>query len=55
VEGPGWILPDFVERWNDPERREVLLHVARALESEPSVIGCSAHMIVVGRKQTTSD
>jgi SAM-dependent methyltransferase len=50
VEGPGWILPDLAERWNDPERREILLRVARALESEPSVIGCSAHLIVVGRK-----
>ena len=50
VEGPGWILPDFAERWNDPERREILLRVARALESEPSVIGCSAHLIVVGLK-----
>jgi SAM-dependent methyltransferase len=50
VEGPGWILPDLVERWKDPERREIILHVARVLESEPSVIGCSAHLIVVGRK-----
>ena len=50
VEGPGWLLPDFIERWNDPERREILLQVARALESEASVIGCSAHVIVVGRK-----
>jgi SAM-dependent methyltransferase len=52
VEGPGWILPDFVERWNDPERRQILLQVARRLESEPSIIGCSAHLIVVGRKPT---
>jgi SAM-dependent methyltransferase len=50
VEGPGWILPDLDERWNDPERREILLQTARALESEPAVIGCSAHLIVVGRK-----
>jgi SAM-dependent methyltransferase len=50
VEGPGWILPDLVERWNDPERREIILQVARALELEPSVLGCSAHLIVVGRK-----
>lgn len=50
VEGPGWILPDFTERWNDPTRREIILEVARALESEPSVLGCSAHLIVVGRK-----
>jgi SAM-dependent methyltransferase len=50
VEGPGWMLADFEERWVDPERREFILHVARLLESEPSVIGCSAHLIVVGKK-----
>jgi ubiquinone/menaquinone biosynthesis C-methylase UbiE len=50
VEGPGWMFPDFDDRWNDTERREVLLHVARALESEPSVLGSSAHLIVIGRR-----
>jgi SAM-dependent methyltransferase len=53
VEGPGWILPDLDERWNDPGRREMLLQVARVLESEPSVLGCSAHLLVVGRKPNT--
>jgi ubiquinone/menaquinone biosynthesis C-methylase UbiE len=50
IEGPGWILPDLEERWKDKERREMLLQVARRLESEPSVIGCSAHLMVIGRK-----
>jgi hypothetical protein len=50
VEGPGWILPDLAERWNDPERREIILCAARMFESEPSVLGFSAHLIVVGRK-----
>jgi SAM-dependent methyltransferase len=50
VEGPSWILPDLDERWNDPERREIVLRVARALESESSVLGSSAHLIVIGRK-----
>lgn len=50
IEGPGWILPDLVERWKDPQRREIILRVVRSLESEPSAIGCSAHLIVVGRK-----
>src|SRR5687768_12663411 len=53
IEGPGWILPDLVERWNDPERREIILKVARMLESEPSVVGCSAHLLVAGRKPGT--
>jgi len=50
VEGPGWILSDLVDRWSDPARRDVLVQVARALESEPSTLGWSAHLIVVGRK-----
>ena len=52
VEGPGWILPDFDERWTNPEQRKALLHVARLLESEPSVLGCSAHLLVVATKTT---
>ncbi len=53
VEGPGWMLKDFDERWNDPGRREILIQTARALESEPAVMGCSAHLIVVGHKPQT--
>ena len=50
VEGPGGTLSDLDDRWNDPIRREAILQVARALESEPSVIGCSAHLLAVARK-----
>lgn len=50
VEGPGWILGDIAERWEDPVRRHIVVDVARKLESEPSVIGMSAHLIAVGRK-----
>ena len=50
VEGPGWILPDFAARWEDPGRRAAILHAARLLEREPSVLGCSAHLLVAGRK-----
>lgn len=50
VEGPGWMFTDFDDRWKDERRRSMLVEVARALESEPAVIGCSAHLIVVGRK-----
>ena len=50
VEGPGWLFSDFDDRWKDERRRAMLVEVARALESEPAVIGCSAHLIVVGRK-----
>lgn len=50
VEGPGWILPDITERCSDPSRCDMLLRAARALESDPSVIGVSAHLLVVGRR-----
>ena len=52
IEGPGWMLSDFNDRWNDPKRREVLVDVARKLEAEPSMRGASAHLLVVGRKTT---
>jgi hypothetical protein len=50
IEGPGWILPDLPDRWNDPARRDIVIRVARMLESEPAMLGCSAHLMVVGRK-----
>ncbi len=50
IEGPGWILPDVSARLEDPRRRADLLQVARALESEPSVLGISAHLLVVASK-----
>jgi ubiquinone/menaquinone biosynthesis C-methylase UbiE len=50
IEGPGWILSDFAERWEDPRRREDLVRVARMLESEPSIRGASAHLLAVGRR-----
>jgi SAM-dependent methyltransferase len=50
VEGPGWILTDFEERWGDSARRSVLLEAARLVESEPAMLGSSAHLLMVGRK-----
>jgi hypothetical protein len=50
IEGPGWIIPDVATRLQDPERRTALLRVCRLLESEPSVVGCSAHLLAVGQK-----
>jgi len=54
IEGPGWMLPDVQERLNDPRQRADLLRVARMLESEPSVVGISPHLLLVGRKPPTS-
>jgi ubiquinone/menaquinone biosynthesis C-methylase UbiE len=51
LEGPGWVLADFDERWADPRKREDLLRVARALEREAPIIGLSAHLLAVGTKE----
>jgi hypothetical protein len=50
IEGSGWLLPDVDARLADPRRRADLLHVARLLETEPAVLGASAHLLVVARK-----
>jgi ubiquinone/menaquinone biosynthesis C-methylase UbiE len=51
LEGPGWILPDFDHRWADARKRDDLLRVARALESEVSIVGLSAHLLAVATKE----
>jgi SAM-dependent methyltransferase len=50
VEGPGWILPDVAERMADARRRASLLRVARMVETEPSVLGSSAHLLAVAQR-----
>jgi ubiquinone/menaquinone biosynthesis C-methylase UbiE len=50
VEGPGWILPDVPERMADAHRRATLLAVARMVETEPAVLGSSAHLLAVAQR-----
>jgi len=50
VEGPAWLLHDFENWWDRPERRERLLAVVRALEPEPALLGASAHLLAVARR-----
>ena len=50
LEGPGWILPDVAERMGDAQRRASLLRVARMVETEPSVLGSSAHLLAVAQR-----
>jgi ubiquinone/menaquinone biosynthesis C-methylase UbiE len=51
IEGPGGWLQNFDAWWGDAKRRESLLDLARKLESEPSLIGASAHMMGIARKK----
>jgi SAM-dependent methyltransferase len=51
IEGPGWLLSDVEARLADTRRRSELVQVARMLESEPSLVGISAHLLLVGHKE----
>jgi ubiquinone/menaquinone biosynthesis C-methylase UbiE len=54
IEGPAWIIPDVHTRLEDEQGRAALLHICRFLESEPAVVGCSAHLLAVGQKPRES-
>ena len=50
LRGGGMLIAAGISRWADEKRRDVMVRVARLFESEPAMIGVSAHMMVVGRK-----
>jgi SAM-dependent methyltransferase len=52
IEGPGWLMPDFEAKWNDPAMRERLIWLAQSVESDPRMLGASAHLMLVARKPT---
>jgi len=49
VEGPGWMNPDLDAWLDDDAARERLFRVLRRLETEPSLIGASAHLIGIAK------
>ncbi|MCJ7658452.1 MAG: class I SAM-dependent methyltransferase [Anaerolineales bacterium] len=50
IEGPGWAAKDFEQRWQDDERRALLLDLIRKIEKEPSLLGMSGHIMVTAKK-----
>ena len=50
VEGPAWMLPDIQQRLADPVRREPVLAAIRRVETEPSLLGASAHLLAVASR-----
>jgi ubiquinone/menaquinone biosynthesis C-methylase UbiE len=51
IEGPAWVLPELDSWLEDPLRRSRLLEAVRRVETEPSLLGASAHILVVGRRR----
>jgi ubiquinone/menaquinone biosynthesis C-methylase UbiE len=50
VEGPLWLSQYVIDNFNDQERREHFLRLMRRIEQEPSLLGTSAHLLVIARK-----
>ena len=50
VEGPVWSSAGFEAAWSDPVQRKVLLEFLAAIDREPSIVGSSAHFLVVARR-----
>jgi len=50
IEGFGWLVPGFMNRWNDDVWREKLLRYIQQTESDPVMIGISAHVMTVAKK-----
>ena len=50
IEGPGKLLQNFEEHWSEQNRRQRLLQAIRWLETEPSTLGVSAHIMAIAKK-----
>jgi hypothetical protein len=49
-EGPGWLSQELDAWFDNDSARERLLSLLRRLETEPSLIGMSAHLLSVAYK-----
>lgn len=50
VEGPAWMLPAAAQCLESPDERDIVLRAIRRIETEPSLMGASAHILGVARK-----
>jgi ubiquinone/menaquinone biosynthesis C-methylase UbiE len=50
IEGPAWFMAALRDHLGDPQRRERLLRALERVESAPSLLGASAHLLAVGRR-----
>jgi ubiquinone/menaquinone biosynthesis C-methylase UbiE len=49
IEGPAWTMPDLGAWLENPARRAKLFAALRRMETEPDLLGASAHLLLVGR------
>ena len=50
VQGPAWLFESVENYWANPDQRATVLDIIRKVEAEPSILGMSAHILVIGTK-----
>jgi SAM-dependent methyltransferase len=53
VEGVAGWFGGILDRWDDAAHREALLFAARSIESEPSLLGASTHLLMVTKRPSS--
>jgi SAM-dependent methyltransferase len=55
VEGPAWLISRAFGDWDDAGHRAQVLAAVRRIEREPTLLGVSAHLLAVARKERAAD
>lgn len=50
IEGFTMAMPQLADAWDEPARRALIVEMARAIESEPSLLGLGPHIIAVAQR-----
>lgn len=50
IEGLGWLACDFDALWENEAHQEAILQFIGSVETEPTLIGASSHLMGIGRK-----
>jgi hypothetical protein len=49
IEGVAWLMGGVEDWLDDPQHREAVLAASRHIESDPTLLGASGHLLTAGR------
>jgi ubiquinone/menaquinone biosynthesis C-methylase UbiE len=50
IDGFGWLIPNFEQKWQNEEYRQALLNVSQTCGNDKSILGMSAHIMTIASK-----